>query len=350
MQMKNKVTMKQLADKLGISVNAVSLALNDREGVSESTRRQVLKLANETGYLEQSNKYNKTFSSKNICVLVRKIYFQDMHFYSRVIYGIEWQADKLGYDIIIQFTDEKVKVPTCVENQKVAGIIIVGPIEKDRIEALSAYEIPMVVVDSTTYGFTADNILSDNRGGTFLAANLLLKNGYRKIGFFGDLDYSLSIKERYLGYVEAMTGVVEDKTMQTALLASMKYSLLKNIEGHVLAKNVDAIMELIKSVEEMPEVFMCSNDRAAILLMNALRALGYRVPEDIGIIGFDDMEISTMVMPGLTTLHIAKKNMGMKAVQALSWRLGNRKAKPEKIVLPVDMVIRGSVLLPTDKK
>ncbi len=346
--MKDKVTMKQLAEELGISINAVSLALNNREGVSEATRKRVLKLANETGYLEQSNKYSKTFSSKNICVLVRKIYFQDMHFYSRVIYGIEWQADKLGYDIIIQFTDEEVKVPTCVENQKVAGIIIVGPVEKDRVEALSIYGIPMVVVDSTTYGFTADNILSDNRGGAFLAANLLVKNGYRKIGFFGDLDYSLSIKERYFGYVEAMTGITEDKTMQAALLESMKYSLLKNIEDHVLAKNVGAIMERIRSIGELPEVFMCSNDRAAILLMNALRELGYRVPEDIGIVGFDDMEISTMVMPGLTTLHIAKKNMGMKAVQALQWRLQNRKAKPEKIILPVDMVIRGSVLLPEE--
>lgn len=338
--------MKQLADQLDLSVNAVSLALNNREGVSEKTRRQILQLANETGYLEQSNKYNKAYSSKNICVLVRKIYFQDMHFYSRVIYGIEWQADKLGYDIIIQFTDEKVKVPSCVENQKVAGIIIVGPVEKDRIEALSKYGIPMVVADSTTYGYPADNILSDNRGGSFYAANLLIKNGYQKIGFFGDLDYSLSIKERYLGYVEAVAGIVEDKTMQTALLDSMKYSLLKNIERHVLDKNVEAITGLIASMKEMPEVFMCSNDRAAILLMNVLRALGYRVPEDIGIVGFDDMEISTMVMPGLTTLHIAKKNMGMKAVQALQWRLQNRKAKPEKIVLPVDLVIRGSVLLP----
>ena len=90
-------------------------------------------------------------------------------------------------------------------------------------------------------------------------------------------------------------------------------------------------------------ILLISNDRAAILLMNALRALGYRIPEDIGIVGFDDMEISTMVMPCLTTLHIAKKNMGMKAVQTLQWRLQNRKAKPEKIILPVDLVLRDSV-------
>ena len=69
---------------------------------------------------------------------------------------MEWQADKLGYDIIIQFTDEEVRVPACVENQKVAGIIIVGAVEKDRIEALSVYGIPVVVVDSTTYGYPAD--------------------------------------------------------------------------------------------------------------------------------------------------------------------------------------------------
>lgn len=348
--LEKKVTMKQLADRLGISINAVSLALNNKEGVSEKTRRQILQLADETGYLEQTNKYNKTFSSKNICVLIRKIYFQDMHFYSRVIYGIECQADQMGYDIIIQFTDEEVTVPSCVINQKVAGIIIVGVVEKDRIEALSAYGIPIVVVDSTTYGYQVDSVLSDNRSGAFFAVNQLIRNGYRKIGFFGDLDYSLSIKERFFGYVEAVAGIMQDGTMQTALQECMKYSLLKNIERHVLSKNVESITALLRMIEEMPQVFMCSNDRAAILLMNALRVCGYRVPEDIGIVGFDDMEVSTMVVPRLTTVHIAKKNMGMKAVQTLQWRLQNRKAKREKIILPVEMVVRESVVMPAAEK
>lgn len=341
--MEKRITMKQIADELGISINAVSLALNNKQGVSESTRKNVLRLANKTGYLNQSDKYNKTFSSRHICVMIRKIYFQDMHFYSRVIYGIEWQADKLGYDIIIHFTDQEDKIPACVLNKKVAGIIIVGAVEEDRIESLSGFRIPLVVVDSTTYGYPVDSILADNRGGAFLAVSHFIRNGYRKIGFFGDLDYSLSIKERYLGYVEAMTTVMEDGAMQTALLETMRYSLLRDVEEYVLAKNVKVVAQRVRTMEELPEVFMCSNDRAAIFLMNVLKELGYRVPEDIGIVGFDDMEISTMVIPSLTTCHIAKKNMGMKAVLTLQWRLQNWKAKPEKITLPVDLVLRDSV-------
>ena len=341
--MEKRITMKQIADELGISINAVSLALNNKQGVSESTRKRVLRLANKTGYLDQSDKYNKTFSSKHICVLIRKIYFQDMHFYSRVIYGIQWQADRLGYDIIIHFTDQADRIPPCVQNKKVAGIIIVGTVEEDRIQALSGYGIPVIVVDSTTYGYPVDSILADNRGGAFLAASHLIRNGYRKIGFVGDLDYSLSIKERYLGYVEAMATVMEDGAMQTALLNTMKYSLLRDVEAYVLKKNVAVVAERVRNLEELPEVFMCSNDRAAIFLMNVLRELGHRVPEDIGIVGFDDMEISTMVIPNLTTCHIAKKNMGMKAVLTLQWRLQNRRAKPEKITLPVDLVLRDSV-------
>ena len=112
--MEKRITMKQIADELGISINAVSLALNNKQGVSESTRKRVLRLANKTGYLDQSDKYNKTFSSKHICVLIRKIYFQAMHFYSRVIYGIQWQADRLGYDNIIPFSDQAVRIPACV--------------------------------------------------------------------------------------------------------------------------------------------------------------------------------------------------------------------------------------------
>ena len=164
-----------------------------------------------------------------------------------------------------------------------------------------------------------------------------------KIGFIGDLEYSLSIKARALGYVEAMATVMEDGAMQTALLKTMRYSLLRDVEAYVLEKNVAVVAERVRTLEELPEVFMCSNDRAAIFLMNVLRELGYRVPEDIGVVGFDDMEISTMVIPNLTTCHIAKKNMGMKAVLTLQWRLQNRKAKPEKITLPVDLVLRDSV-------
>ena len=343
--MGKKVTMKQLAQQLGISINAVSLALNDKEGVSSKTQAAVLELASKTGYLEQTEKYNKVFSSKNICVLIRKIYYQDMHFYSRIIYGMEREASKQGYNIIIHFTDEEAAIPDCVKSHKVAGVILVGPMEEQWLEELESYQIPIVIVDSTAYNIEADCVLTDNRDGTFKAVSLLIKSGYRKIGFFGDLDYSLSIKGRYLGYVEAFVGITAEKTMQAAFQETMRYSVLKNVEECVLSHNTEGIKNRLASIEKMPEVFICSNDKTAIMVMNALREMGYRVPEDIGIFGFDDMEIGTMVVPALSTLHIRKKNMGIKAVQTLQWRLNNRKAKPEKIMLSVELVIRDSVCL-----
>lgn len=341
--MDKKVTMKQIAEKLNISINAVSLALNNRVGVSEETRKKILRIADEMGYLDQSDRYNQTFSSKNICVLMRKLYFQDMHFYSRVIYGIEREADRQGYDIIMQFTDENLDVPACVINQKVSGVIIVGQIEKERVRALKSYGVPLIFVDTTTYGEASDSVLSDNRSGTFQAGSLLVENGYKRIGFFGDLDYSLSIRDRFLGYTEAYSALHE--TVQDTLNEAFRYSVLSGIEEFVLNHNLEGIIEKLKQVQEMPQAFMCSNDRAAVMLMNALRRMDYRVPEDIGIVGFDDVELSTMVDPGLTTLHIAKKNMGMKAVNMLQWRISNRRAKPETVLLPVELIIRGSVLL-----
>lgn len=339
-----KITMKDIAEKLNISVNAVSLALNSKAGVSEKTRKQVLDVAEELGYLDKSPKFIKTFANKNICVIIKEYYFEDSVFYGKIMRGIGEEARKKGYDIITCIINENEEnIPSCIESKKVCGIIVIGRIDDEYLIKLKANRIPVVLVDHTSLLESTDSILTDNKLGSFNITKLLIEKGYKNIGFFGDLDYSLSIKERYFGYRESMKKFLEFKTYKELDEFIDNNSILYEIEEHIINKNLEAIKEKINNIKVMPEAFVCSNDNAAISLISALKEFGYIVPNDISVVGFDDIVLGSIIEPKLTTVRVEKDFMGRKAVDRLIWRLENKKYPDEKTILSVEIVERDSV-------
>ena len=107
--------------------------------------------------------------------------------------------------------------------------------------------------------------------------------------------------------------------------------------------DTDKIIESIQSIAMMPEVLVCSNDMAAIQVMRALDKMGYKVPQDISVVGFDDIEFSTICIPKLTTVHVHKESMGKAAVQKLLWRMDHPDKAHENTILSVQIVERDSV-------
>ncbi|VYU11452.1 LacI family DNA-binding transcriptional regulator [Clostridium paraputrificum] len=339
-----KATMKDIANKLNISINAVSLALNSKAGVSEETRKIVFDTANEIGYLEKSNKFIKTYASKNICVLIRKLYFEDNYFYSKILMGVVEESRKNGYDIITSIISENdMSIPTCIENEKVCGVIVIGAIDDEYLIRLKENNIPVVLVDYESFVESTDCILTDNKYGSFSLAKLLFDRGYRKIGFFGELAYSLSVKERFFGYSEAIKKFVQFSNRDEFLEYINNHSILDDIEGYIINQDTDKIVEKLRIIKEMPEAFVCSNDNAAILLISALEQLGYSVPADISVVGFDNIAISSLVVPNITTVSVEKELMGRKALQRLLWRLDNKGDMNECIVMGVTLIERDSV-------
>ena len=343
---KKKVTMKDIAQRLGLSINAVSLALNDRAGVGEETRRLILDTAEEMGYLDQSIKYIQTYSNKNICVLMKYRFFRDFRFYGRILLGIEEEAKKSGYDVVINSVEEEGTIPSCVDNRKVSGIIVVGKLSDDYLRMLKQYHIPIVLADHTSLGEATDCIMSDNKLGTFKMTTYLAQKGFSKIGYFGDARYTPSTMERFQGYYEAIQQNFEIEEFSETLNYVFRFSGVDNIERKVIEQDMDGLYALFEKIEEIPEVLICSNDELAILLMKTLQQHGYKIPEDIGIVGFDDIELSRMVLPALTTVHVGKKLMGQKAVQRLLYRMSHPHDSVEKLVLNVDIVERDSVKNP----
>lgn len=338
--------MKDIAENLNISINAVSIALNNKVGVSNEMRAKVLRAAEKMGYLEKKDKFVRTFSHTNFCIMMQKIYSDDMNFYSKVLYSFVEEAKKSGYDTIMNFfDDEAMVVPRCVVRFRVAGIVVIGKISDENIAKLKEYQLPLVLVDHASLMYTVDSILTDNKLGGFIIAKYLLDKGFRQIGFFGDLNYSLSIKERFFGFKEALMGCHPHLQLENLDEYIQKYSILSNIEDAVLKNDTEKIVQLIKMARNLPQAFVCSNDRAAIALLMALQTLKINVPDDISLVGFDNIDMCEKVNPKLTTIHVDKEALGRRAVHRLKYQIAYPGSVPENAVISVKLVERDSVKL-----
>lgn len=339
---RKRVTMKDIADRLDLSINAVSLALNDRAGVGEETRKQILDTAEELGYLEQSPQYMQTYSNKNICILLKHRFFRDFRFYGRILLGIEEEAKKSGYDVFMN-SFEKEEIPACVEGRKVSGIIVVGKIEDSFLTRLKSYHIPVVLADHESMEEPTDSVTSDSRFGAYRMAAWLLERGITRIGYFGDIGYTPSTLNRFLGAQEAVQKYLQLESFKESVAYMEQFSALAGVEDYVIAQDMEGLYGVFEKIEKKPDVLICSNDELAVLLMRTLQQKGFVIPDDIGIVGFDDIELSRMVTPTLTTVHVQKKQMGIRAMQRLLYRMSHPNDSVERIVMDVEVIVRDSV-------
>lgn len=337
-----KVTMKDIASRLGISINAVSIALNDKVGVSEEMRLEILRTADEMGYINQKREYLSVFSKSNICVLMQSYYADTGHFYSIVLRSIVEHAKTLGYfSILNYFEDNKFMLPECIVERKVAGILIVGKISDHNLMALKKTGVPVVLVDFTSLCDPSDCVLTHNKQGGYMMTTHVIKEGYKKIGFFGDLDYSFSFEDRFMGYKQALlkNDIVDYHNIDEYI---EKYSFLKGIEKYILSNQVIEIAHILQS-KELPDVLICANDSNAFAVVSALKDIGLRVPEDVGVVGFDDTPLCEKSIPKITTVQVQKELMGEVAVSNLIDRIHRKDNIPMTQLLSVKVIERDSL-------
>lgn len=313
-----KVTMKDIAKELNISINAVSIALNDKPGVSDSMRLKILRTADKMGYINEKHHYLSVFSKSNICILMQSYYANTGHFYSIVLRSIVERAKQLGYiSILNYFEDNQFEFPDCIIDRKVAGILVVGKISDQNLNQLKNTGIPVVLVDYTSLGDTCDCVLTHNKQGGYLITQYVLDKGYKRVGFFGDLEYSLSFSDRFMGYKQALVNRNIAVDIESYI---NQYSILYETEKYVLENDVHSIVSLLGK-RELPEVFVCANDSNAFILLNALTLMNIKVPDQIGITGFDDTPLCDKTIPKLTTVQVQKELMGEIAVNKLIDRI-----------------------------
>lgn len=337
-----KVTMKDIAQKLDISVNAVSIALNDKPGVSDETRLAILRTADELGYINKKRKYLSVFSRTNICVLMQSYYADTGHFYSIVLRSIVEESKERGYfSMLNYFEDNHFVVPKSINERKVSGILVVGKISDDNLRILDKTGLPIVLVDYTSLYRPYDCVLTHNRQGGYMMTDYVIQKGYREIGFFGDLNYSFSFQDRYFGYKQAL---IKNKIINHFLDEDyiFKNSFLENIENYVLSNQISEIIDILSS-KKLPEVLVCANDSNAFAVITALTQMGLKVPEDIGVVGFDDIPLCEKGMPKITTARVQKELMGEVAVRKLVERIHRNEEEHMTQLLSVKIVERDSL-------
>lgn len=340
---KKKVSMQKIADQLGVSKYAVSLALNGKPGVSETLRESVTRTAQELNY--QRLKKNPAGKSRNILVLIPSRIRNDMAFYNAVYWAIENEGSRLGYSALLTSVSDEMEEKRCLPgvyaNAGCAGIITVGVFAESYVGKLASLSVPLVSVDQQYDTFQVNAVVAANAGGACQAVQHLIGLGHRDIGFIGPITMASSIFERWCGYRRAM--------MMGGLPVPEAHCITEASPLNVMLADPDLLEDRVKKMKDLPTAWFCSRDMIAISLIGALRKLGLGVPDDISVASFDDIETASLIVPKLTTYNAPRTMMGRAAVRLLL-------QKPEdvsctrKITLYGKLAVRDSAAKPKPEK
>ncbi|GCE09667.1 LacI family DNA-binding transcriptional regulator [Dictyobacter aurantiacus] len=318
------VTVKDVARKADVSVGTVSRVFNNHSNVSEEIRDRVLKAAAELGYdriVSPEPPRTGARAIKEIGFLYGDLADSSATisnpFWTHILNGVEQEARRSNIKVTYRSIEELIQNPqelySTVQEMKLGGILMVGPAERETVAVLKSLDIPLMLVDNYVPGLSVNSVLSDNFEGARTAVNHLIDNGHREIAFIGGpvmpgprpVDTIYTFERRSAGY-------------RTALLDAgipVNYDLIDNgsfgIDG-----GYQACQRLLERKAAFTALF-CANDEIAIGAMKALRQAGYHLPEDISVVGFDDIVLVEHLTPALTTIRIKKEAMGAVAVRRL---------------------------------
>ncbi|MGB9780682.1 LacI family DNA-binding transcriptional regulator [Caldanaerobacter subterraneus] len=330
------VTIKDIAKKAGVSITTVSRALNGYPDVSEETREKIKKIAEELNYTPNSIARGLvTNKTQTIGMIVSELIKPGVYhpFFLEVLAGIKAGLKKDRYDLILFTVDPESQDATSYEklcnDRKVEGAIVEGlRLSDPYIEEIKGTQIPTVLIDIPILTDKVGYVSSDNVQAAFEATSYLIKLGHKNIGFInGHKDAAVSF-ERLEGYKKALEKNDIPYREEYVIFADFTQ------EG-----GYNAFKTLIFEHPEITAIFHAS-DLMAMGSYRAAKDLGMRIPEDISLVGFDDIELASLITPALTTIRQDTFKMGYTAAKHLLAII--RGEKPQHIVIPHKLVIRDS--------
>lgn len=336
--MKQRPTIKDVARKAGLSLSTVSLVLNEKENVSMETRQKVLGVISELDYHpRQSARGLASRLTGNIGFILTDDHFtQAEPFYTRIFLGTEFEARKHNYYVLLTTVGKTVKesreIPRFLLEQNVDGVIIAGRIGISWIEYLRRFGIPLVLIDYNVPSYHLSSVAMDNRSGARLVVEHLYNGGHRKIGFIGgDYDHP-SIVERYSAFREAM--------MSRGLSLSDSWTCVDEPEAG-MSNGYDAARKVLDN-SDPPRAIFAANDAMAIGCINYAKVSGLRVPDDVAVVGFDNIEAGLYVEPRLTTINVHREQMGGLALRRMMEMIKHDGTVLTRTLAPVELVVRES--------
>ncbi|MEX0778933.1 MAG: LacI family DNA-binding transcriptional regulator [Balneolales bacterium] len=330
------VSLHEVAKKAGVSIATVSRVLNNSTKVNIETRKKVQDAVNELGYqpsrVAQRMRYQKGHS-KLLGLIIPDI---QNAYYSSIVRGVEDVAYKKNYALILCNSDEdaaKEKFYLEVLKSESADGVILPPIHEQGklIGELVKNGLPIICVDRRLANLIVDTVVVDNHKGAYDATSELIKLGHRRIGFISSMPHFSSFKERRRGYEDALTAHGIPVNEDYIRLGDQR----KPESGRIFAH------ELLK-LKQKPTAFFVSNNLMTLGAIEAIHQKNLKIPDDISIIGFDDLPWAKSINPPLTVVRQPGYEMGRRAAEMFFQRIDEPDRELAMVLLEPKLVVRDS--------
>ena len=325
-----KVTIRDVATRCGVSVATVSRVINNSDQVTAETKKKVLKVIDELGFIPNTNARGlSTRSTNTVGIIVPNV---SNPFFGELIQGAEMAASENGYQIIILnsgYSREKTLRDIMVlQSRDVDGIIMsTADIDEKTLDYLHDNQIPFVLMGPVQYRYPVNYVSVDNMEGARMAVQHLVDLGHERIAYCTEKHDNYLNQLRYEGYIKALSsnGIEVQQDMY--------------FENDV-EKNVATM--LLEEEGKRPTAIFAFNDNLALSYMEALERKGVRIPEDMAVVGFDNIRFASYYAIQLTTIDNRQEEFGREGFQILREILKNDGKKTQQIITRPQLIVRKS--------
>lgn len=331
------VKLEDIAREANVSISTVSLALNNKQGVSKRKRQEIVKIAENMGYpLEEPEE------EKAIRLIIYKRHgnvVSDTPFFAKLVEGIQRECRINNYDMTISHInheEENIKgIIRNIKNDKTKGILLLATeMLEDDLKYFDSIKKPLVLLDSYFRFEDYDYVLINNTDAAAKATRKLIENGHQEIGYLHSSVHINNFYYRKKGFEDML------KKHSIDINQDYIYQLIPTMED-----SYKDMKELLKSKDKsMPTAFFADNDIIAIGAMRALKEAEIKIPEELSIIGFDDMPFCEISNPRLSTVKVFKEELGGLAVKRLIEKIEGKDKTRHKLEVGTELVVRDSVV------
>lgn len=332
------VTISDIAKYSGVSVSTVSRVINEDPKVAENTREKVLNIINEYNY--SPNIFAKSLSkneSNTIGIIIPDI---TNPFFGDIIKGVSEVVDRHNLNMTLYNTDEDTEKEKrhlkTIKAQRLKGLIMTPTSDlndTEYLELVKQLEIPIVLLDRDIKELNLDGVFIDNYGSALEATEMLINNGHERIALISGPENSKPGRDRKKGYIDALKNVSLGIDEKIIIEGDFKFN-----SGYEAAKNIIAM-------EKKPSAIFCVNNMMTLGCMKALNESNYEVPNDISLMGFDEIDIFNIFETNISTIKRPTLEMGRIAMELLIKKFIKKdKDSPEKIILKTEIILKGSEL------
>jgi LacI family transcriptional regulator len=324
-----KATIYDVARRAQVSIATVSRVVSGRARVTEETRARVLEAVKELNYHPNPVAQGLALQSTRTLALIIDRF--DSIYPAKIVAGAETEARAHDYHLLVQQVADLDGDRLRRISGRIDGIIISGGASADELlRAAVEQDIPTVRLGNLIPELRADAVVADNYGGAYSAMEHLIEHGYRRIAHIAGPESSPHGKVRARAYLAAL----QDHAIpqRDEYLAHGDYTHESGFQA----------MASLLELPEPPDAVFCADDELAMGAILAAHELGYDVPNDVAIVGFDGLETGAYVTPPLTSVYQPIEQLGRVAVATLLWRIAHPEEEPRETVLPTELVIRRS--------